>query len=232
MALEAFLADDDDDCYHGPTSAGLTPAPPPSVAVPDDEALEALQLQADATSGATAGGGIRAAMAAADVVVMNAVDGLDALAAHIDALHLLDVERIRPGWDHYFMVMADLAARRSNCMKRRVGAVLVRDRRVIATGYNGTARFVKRLDDAGQEAEAGAGKGVGRAQRRAWEGMRRGLAWTCLDETATGPDLLLCCEHAGAHATATRAAAPGATAMPAAATAWSSACACTPKKTP
>ena len=81
-------------------------------------------------------------MAAADVVIMNNADGLPALAAQVDALNLLDTERVRPGWDHYFMLMADLAARRSNCMKRRVGAVLVRDRRVIATGYNGTARSV------------------------------------------------------------------------------------------
>jgi dCMP deaminase len=46
---------------------------------------------------------------------------------------------LRPSWDTYFMQMAYLASSRSNCMKRRVGAILVNDNRVIATGYNGTA---------------------------------------------------------------------------------------------
>ncbi|AMD19405.1 HBR504Cp [Eremothecium sinecaudum] len=46
----------------------------------------------------------------------------------------------RPSWDTYFMKLAKLAASRSNCMKRRVGCVIVRDCRVIATGYNGTPR--------------------------------------------------------------------------------------------
>ena len=46
----------------------------------------------------------------------------------------------RPNWDAYFMAIADFAAKRTNCMKRGVGAVLVQDTRIIATGYNGTAR--------------------------------------------------------------------------------------------
>ena len=45
--------------------------------------------------------------------------------------------RTRPGWDAYFMDMAKLAARRSSCLRRSVGAVLVKDRRLLATGYNG-----------------------------------------------------------------------------------------------
>ncbi|EDO16381.1 hypothetical protein Kpol_1051p30 [Vanderwaltozyma polyspora DSM 70294] len=49
---------------------------------------------------------------------------------------------LRPDWDTYFMKLATLAASRSNCMKRRVGCVIVRDRRVIATGYNGTPRHL------------------------------------------------------------------------------------------
>lgn len=50
------------------------------------------------------------------------------------------VPPLRPDWDSYFMKLATLAASRSNCMKRKVGCVIVRDRRVIATGYNGTPR--------------------------------------------------------------------------------------------
>lgn len=49
---------------------------------------------------------------------------------------------LRPDWDTYFMKLATLAASRSNCMKRKVGCVIVRDRRVIATGYNGTPRHL------------------------------------------------------------------------------------------
>jgi dCMP deaminase len=43
----------------------------------------------------------------------------------------------QPSWDQYFMRMAFLAASRSNCIRRKVGAVLVRDRNILATGYNG-----------------------------------------------------------------------------------------------
>ncbi|CAI4523727.1 CQS_1a_G0023830.mRNA.1.CDS.1 [Saccharomyces cerevisiae] len=49
---------------------------------------------------------------------------------------------MRPSWDSYFMKLATLAASRSNCMKRRVGCVIVRECRVIATGYNGTPRHL------------------------------------------------------------------------------------------
>jgi dCMP deaminase len=47
------------------------------------------------------------------------------------------------------MHLADLAARRSNCMKRRVGCVLVRAGRVISTGYNGTPRGVRNCNEGG-----------------------------------------------------------------------------------
>ncbi|CAI9831363.1 MAG: dCMP deaminase family protein [Nitrosopumilus sp.] len=44
----------------------------------------------------------------------------------------------RPGWDEYFMLQAELAKLRSNCISRKVGAVIARGHRQIATGYNGT----------------------------------------------------------------------------------------------
>jgi dCMP deaminase len=46
----------------------------------------------------------------------------------------------RPSWDEYFLQVAQMVASRSNCVKRHVGAVIALDRRIISTGYNGTAR--------------------------------------------------------------------------------------------
>lgn len=43
----------------------------------------------------------------------------------------------RPTWDEYFLEIAKLVASRSTCMRRQVGTVLVKDNRVLATGYNG-----------------------------------------------------------------------------------------------
>lgn len=56
---------------------------------------------------------------------------------------------LRPCWDTYFMKLANLAASRANCMKRRVGCVIVRDCRVVATGYNGTPRNMKNCNQGG-----------------------------------------------------------------------------------
>ncbi|GAA6060724.1 hypothetical protein JCM10212_003345 [Sporobolomyces blumeae] len=58
-------------------------------------------------------------------------------------------DHLRPTWDTYFMALASLASLRSNCMKRRVGAVLVRDKRVVSTGYNGTPRGVTNCNEGG-----------------------------------------------------------------------------------
>lgn len=70
-----------------------------------------------------------------DVHIMNAFETIDTLCDYLDDLNLTDIERLRPGWDTYFMQLASLASLRSNCMKRRVGAILVRNKRILATGY-------------------------------------------------------------------------------------------------
>jgi dCMP deaminase len=44
---------------------------------------------------------------------------------------------LRPSWDQYFLGIAAVVAERSTCLRRKVGAVLVRDKRILTTGYNG-----------------------------------------------------------------------------------------------
>lgn len=46
----------------------------------------------------------------------------------------------RPDWDEYFMKLAQVVASRSTCLRRKVGAILVKDRRILATGYNGAPK--------------------------------------------------------------------------------------------
>ena len=55
----------------------------------------------------------------------------------------------RPNWDEYFMLQAELAKLRSNCITRQVGAVIVRNHRQLATGYNGTPPGIKNCFDGG-----------------------------------------------------------------------------------
>ena len=49
----------------------------------------------------------------------------------------------RPSWDEYFMEIAEVVSRRSNCLRRSVGAVVMKDNHILSTGYNGTPRGVK-----------------------------------------------------------------------------------------
>ncbi len=47
----------------------------------------------------------------------------------------------RPDWDEYFLGIAEASARRAGCERRRVGAVIVKDRRVRGTGHNGAGKL-------------------------------------------------------------------------------------------
>jgi len=55
----------------------------------------------------------------------------------------------RPSWDEYFMGITEMVAQRSTCLRRKVGAILVRDKRIIATGYNGAPAKVSHCLDVG-----------------------------------------------------------------------------------
>lgn len=50
------------------------------------------------------------------------------------------MENKRPGWDEYFMAIAAVVSTRSTCLRRNVGAVIVRDRQIVSTGYNGAPK--------------------------------------------------------------------------------------------
>lgn len=96
--------------------------------------------------------------------ILNPHTSLTSLYQTLVRANLLDQSRLRPTWDSYFMHLADLAARRSNCMKRRVGCVLVRAGRVISTGYNGTPRGVRNCNEGGcGRCNGGEGSGQGLA---------------------------------------------------------------------
>ncbi|RCK63815.1 Deoxycytidylate deaminase [Candida viswanathii] len=85
----------------------------------------------------------------AQVKIINTSTSIKDLFIKLSELNLVNSSRLRPTWDSYFMRLADLAALRSNCMKRRVGCVIVRENRVIATGYNGTPRHLTNCNDGG-----------------------------------------------------------------------------------
>lgn len=55
----------------------------------------------------------------------------------------------RPGWDEYFMEMVEIVKKRSTCIRRNVGAIIVRDNQIIASGYNGAPRGVKHCTQVG-----------------------------------------------------------------------------------
>lgn len=59
----------------------------------------------------------------------------------------------RVSWDHYFMAIARVASTRSTCARKAVGAVLVRDRMILSTGYNGSIRGMPHCTDVGCEME-------------------------------------------------------------------------------
>jgi dCMP deaminase len=55
----------------------------------------------------------------------------------------------RPSWDEYFMEITSLVASRSTCLRRKVGAVIVKEKRILATGYNGAPRGLAHCEEVG-----------------------------------------------------------------------------------
>ncbi|NCD34143.1 MAG: dCMP deaminase family protein [Spartobacteria bacterium] len=70
----------------------------------------------------------------------------------------------RPGWDEYFMDIAHVVKRRGNCCRRQVAALIVKERRIISTGYNGTPRGIPNCNEGGCArcaSDAPSGSGLG-----------------------------------------------------------------------
>ncbi|HEY2406636.1 MAG TPA: dCMP deaminase family protein [Polyangiaceae bacterium] len=61
----------------------------------------------------------------------------------------------RASWDEYFMAIARVVATRSTCDRKHVGAVIVRDKMILTTGYNGSIRGLPHCDDEGHMMEDG-----------------------------------------------------------------------------
>lgn len=55
----------------------------------------------------------------------------------------------RPSWDSYFMQMAQVVASRSTCLRRQVGAVLVKEKQILSTGYNGSPTGLQHCNEIG-----------------------------------------------------------------------------------
>ncbi len=72
-------------------------------------------------------------------------DAVDGLLSELSSEFKTD----RPNWDVYFMNIAKVVASRSNCLKRHVAAVIVKDKRIISTGYNGTPRGIRNCNEGG-----------------------------------------------------------------------------------
>ena len=56
----------------------------------------------------------------------------------------------RPSWDEYFLEIASVVAKRSTCLRRKYGAVIVKDNIIVSTGYNGAARGEPNCIDTGE----------------------------------------------------------------------------------
>ncbi len=59
------------------------------------------------------------------------------------------MENNRASWDEYFLSFARLAASRSTCLRRKVGAIIVKDKHIISTGYNGAPKGVRHCIETG-----------------------------------------------------------------------------------
>lgn len=113
----------------------------------DLDAMRVLEGR-EATNDDSAAQQLDAVRQQADFIVENDSD-LPALHEKIRAVFRETLYFDRPSWDEYFMSIARVVAMRSNCVKRKVAAVITLDKRIISTGYNGTPRGTRNCNEGG-----------------------------------------------------------------------------------
>jgi dCMP deaminase len=137
MGLADFVYYNDLQLYGGRA------VPPIETSTPSDGNVDDIPTTAYSSSGTAH------LLAHAHLQILNAFSDVAAYYSFLGVLDLPSPARLRPTWDAYFMTLASLASRRANCMKRRVGCVLVHDARIISTGYNGTPRNLTNCNEGG-----------------------------------------------------------------------------------
>lgn len=89
------------------------------------------------------GQGVGRCMAQADFTLIND-KGIEEINKKVEDLYKkIQLKIPRPSWDEYFMKNAALVSERSTCLRHHVGAIIVKDKRIITTGYNGAAKGTK-----------------------------------------------------------------------------------------
>lgn len=61
----------------------------------------------------------------------------------------IEQKKNRPSYDEYFMEMAEVVSKRSTCLRRNVGAILVKDKHILSTGYNGAPKGMSHCSEIG-----------------------------------------------------------------------------------
>ncbi|KEF51570.1 dCMP deaminase [Exophiala aquamarina CBS 119918] len=144
MPISDFIAYNDLQLYGSSTDlysmTSTSPSPSPS---------RSPTRGASATSSSTKPRGTAHLASHAHLQILNAFTTPSSYSTFLSTLDLPSPIRLRPTWDAYFMTLASLASQRSNCMKRRVGCVLVHNARIISTGYNGTPRNLRNCNEGG-----------------------------------------------------------------------------------
>ena len=99
----------------------------------------------------------------------------------------------RPSWDEYFLEMARVVARRSTCLRRQVGAILVREKRILASGYNGAPSGLPHCEEVGcRRAQLGIPSGERQELCRALHAEQNAIIQAALHGVNTRDSVLYC----------------------------------------
>ena len=99
----------------------------------------------------------------------------------------------RPTWDEYFLEMARVIARRSTCLRRKVGALLVREKRILASGYNGAPSGLPHCEEVGcRRAQLGIPSGERQELCRALHAEQNAIIQAALHGVNTRGSILYC----------------------------------------